>query len=179
MISLELKFFFISIIGVIYVSLTNPILKVNFDSIKTFLEVLINITLVLVGSFILSCIWDYLAVKSEQWYYTKEKTKKRLLKSLKIPPDGNGDIPFYNASNTLIAKGYSKILFTRYSAIVEFTPENLIRENIRFKYGGKWIESKDKSRTYITDGIGIEDSIQGMYYILLDSLQMQNQKSFY
>lgn len=152
----------------------------EFGSICLFIfGIVIRLICSLVGSFAIVVSLYYLANKFDKWYYTPEKNKSRILKTLTIPLVGQNDIKFLTKEGTIIAIGYRKILFNEYSAFVEFSSDQLERENIRFKWKGEWLESKDKSKIHIINSVNINNSTPEMFYAFLNDLYTQDRKSFY
>lgn len=92
-----------------------------------------------------------------------------------IPLNG-GDHVFTNESGTVIARGYNRVVIGDYGPFIEYTPEQIVTENIKQKWPGEpksgikyiWMETKDQEKTKIYfqhDTVPYADYKIGMYYV--------------
>lgn len=91
---------------------------------------------------------------------------------LKYKPNGI----FRNKNGTILANGYTRIVYGDYGAYVEFSASQINQDAIKSKWPGKpsrpvkyiWMESKDnlKTKVYFQQGtVSYADYRVGMYYI--------------
>jgi hypothetical protein len=55
-----------------------------------------------------------------------------------IPQDGNAESRFYSSNNTLLAKGYTRVVIGGRGAYIEFAPEQMAMENLHIPLDQEW-----------------------------------------
>lgn len=111
----------------------------------------------------------------------KEKTNKpSVAEQLNIPLKGNVKMRFDTASGLHIATGYKRIVIGDRGAYVEFSPQQIVRENLhkpvqRHVYFTEW-RSNDESNAMVYDQrriVKYADYKVGLYYISPSDLYVE------
>ena len=112
----------------------------------------------------------------------KEKTNKPIsvAEQLRIPLKGNVKIRFDTAYGLHIATGYERIVIGDRGAYVEFSPQQIVRENLhkpvqRHVYFTEW-RSNDESNVMVYDQrrvVKYADYKLGLYYISPSDLYVE------
>ena len=72
----------------------------------------------------------------------------RYTERLNLPLDGNDSIRFSTTNGLLVAIGYERVIFSDKGPYVEFTEDQLNKENIYIPPGQKW-RASNKASSYI------------------------------
>lgn len=97
-------------------------------------------------------------------------------KSLINLPLNGSNISILNECGTVIGEGYSRIVVSDFGAYLEFSSEQIVKENIKQKWAGNpkagqkyiWMHTKDDDKTKIYRQCGevqYADYKVGMYYM--------------
>lgn len=98
-------------------------------------------------------------------------------KHIYLPLDGNNTTEFYNSDNTLVAKGYTRIVVGDYGPYVEFNKHQVNLEQIKNRWTTNdltkkikyiWMQTQDTVRTKVfkqVDTVPYADYKVGRYYV--------------
>ena len=113
---------------------------------------------------------------------TKENSKKaiEIEKQLNIPLTGNDQVHFNTESGLHIATGYKCVVIGDRGAYVEFSPQQIVKENLhipkqRHVYFTEW-RSKDESNVMVYDQrrtVKYADYKIGLFYICPSDLYVK------
>jgi len=118
---------------------------------------------------------------SKEYYHPLPKQESILIRKyfadhILIPISGDPVMEIFNKENTLISKGYERIVIGDYGPFLEFTAQQAVLANLVNHFPGAprrkvkyiWMETKDKTRTkvYFQQGrVSYADYKIGRYYV--------------
>lgn len=125
--------------------------------------------------------------KSKYYYAPLDIARSRVIRAyyrsqLRIPEIGHPDVLLSNEEGTLLSRGYTRVVVGDYGAFIEFSPEQVQRQNLLpvcgpggrggVKYN--WLVTTDASRTKVYEQLGTvryADYRVGMYYVDPDEVR--------
>jgi len=110
----------------------------------------------------------------DNWYYTEERIKKRVLKTLTIPIEGDKNLKFFTRTGLHVLTGYKNLVFTRHSVKLCCHQEQLNTQILYKKDLGKIYEPKGKVVTFWQS-----NDNEDIYTINLNNLYLENHQSPY
>ena len=149
----------------------NPFPTLTMETATSFILILaVNMLLTILTTLLLIFVCLLVGNCFHKWLSVKE---------LAISLNGDDSTKFYTGSGTLIAIGYQRVIITAERTAIEFSMNQLVTDNIHFKYKRLWLESKDKSCVWIMDAMNIMGGTPGAYCIFADDLFLDNGKRLY